>query len=1296
MSKNSWVRFLFFILVVFQIADSQAQRVQKNISLRWTDPVSNTFSDGHSRSFLSFENAVYGGEFFELPAFYEIIAVDNFFNDYQVNVIAQEFADMSVTDCQLVTPGFHQKTVDYQVHSAYDRKHTYAQLTFIPIVETSPGHFKKLVSVTLEIEGKNAVSRKSAKGYASQSVLASGQWYQFSISQTGIHKVTYQDLKAMGMSTPISSSQLAVFGNGGAMLPEANSAKRIDDLQEIPIQLHDGGDGQIDEGDYFLFYGLSPHKVTYDSVNQRFTHAYNVYCDASYYFVTQNAGIGEKKRVQTIDNESLNANLSVQDFTYFDFFEEDVVNLCESGKTWFGDRFDVTLSHSYDFHLPGTPTGTGRLSVKWASSASSASTMQVTMNQSNLGNVIVGRSTMSTLVCLTTSDLPFNITSSNINIGLTYSKPNTSASAYLDWIEVEVPCRLALYQGQTSFRNPITVGVGNITQFNISNISTSVSVWDVTDPSQAVRYALTSDNQGAHFKAQTSDLREFIMFDGTNYKTVTPLSSVANQNLHGTGAVDMVIVTHPDFLTQANRLAQFRSENDGLSVKVVTTQQVYNEFSSGSQDPMAIRGYAKMIYDRTNKAYPKYLLLFGRPSYDFRGRAQGTAIYVPNYQYNIEYKDNQNPQYYYISDLYYQYSNDDDLGLLDDDEGATRYGLFDLAIGRFPCTNATQANTAVDKSIRYTEKRNLVAENSSQISNLADWRNMMAFVADDEENNDFISHADDFAQSVEVANPNINFDKIYLDAYQQVSNAGGQRYPDAVTDINNRMNRGSLFFLYIGHSGKDGWAAERVLEMSDINKWNNKYNMPAMLSLSCTFAYYDRLVSSPSDEIFFNNNGGAIAVIAASREAWSLSNNRFGDIFFNQIFKKDDDGNYLSVSDIERISKNKFGASSGVFGNNLSMFVVFGDPSIKLAVPKYNIVTDSINHQSVSGAADTVRALSKVTVCGRVTDDNLQTLSGFNGSLFPSVYDKKVVTSTLLNDPSTYISSEPFEFETQNSLLFKGNVTVKEGRFQFSFYVPKDIDYNFGNGRISYYARTEKEDAAGAFTDFIIGGMDTSGIQDDECPRIELFMNDENFVNGGITHSNPTLIAKISDNFGINTTGNGIGHDLTGVLDHNTGGKIVLNDYYQTEKDSFNCGVVRYQLQDLEPGDHTISVRAWDVNNNSAEQELTFRVVSEDKFELRHVLNYPNPFTTHTDFYFEHNQPGGTFDIQVNIYTISGKLVKTIYDTQFMDGNRCRAISWDGLDDYGDKLAKGTYLYRVRVKNQDGQTAETIEKLVIL
>ena len=1286
MKKHSWVRLLFFCFFTLQLIDCQSQTIEKKYTFEWRTPQSYTFENGYSEQFLYFERAVFGNDFPELPSFYEAIPVDKFFSEYEVRVLASEFEEMNAEECQLVPSGFRQKSIDYQVVSAYDRKDIFALLTFVPIVMTTEGHYQRLLSVTLEITGKKVAESKGVRSHASQSVLASGQWYCFSLAETGVYKVTGQELAAMGMSIPVASSQLALFGNSGRMLPESNTKERIDDLREIPIQVSDGGDGFFDNGDYFLFYGESPHDFSYDMVEQRFTHKYNIYSEASIYFITPTPGVGEKKRVQTVDNENLVENITVNDFRFFDFIEVDAVNLFESGKTWFGDRFDATLTRSYAFRLPGTPTGAGRITVCGASSATTSSFFQVSVNQSNIGNIVIGR-TMGSVVCIGTESLALNTTSKDLNVALTYNKPTVSSTGYLDWIEVEIPCTLTIRDGQTCFRNLSTMGSGNVAKFNISGVSASASLWDVTDPAQTVRIALTADGQGAHFKSSTDVLREFVVFDGTHYKSVTPLSSVANQNLHATGAVDMVIVTHPDFMAQANRLAKFRTENDGLAVKVVTTQQIYNEFSSGSQDPMAIRDYMKMIYDKTGKEYPKYLLLFGRPSYDFRGREQGTSIFVPNYQYNTVYMEQQTHTYH-LSDIR-QCSNDDVFGLLDEGEGEDGYGLFDLAVGRFPCITNAQAVTAVDKSIRYTEKQNLVDENSAQISNFGEWRNMMAFVADDEESNDFVIHADKFARIVDTANPNINFDKIYLDAYQQVSNAGGQRYPAAAADINNRMNRGALVYMYIGHSGKDGWAAERVFENADVNNWTNKYNLTTLLSLSCTFVFYDRVTLSPADLIFFHPNGGAFSVIAATREAWSLPNNYYGEYFYSLMFSKDNDGHYCSVSDIERKAKNRYFPRK-----NLEMFVYIGDPSIKLAVPIYNIVTDSINHHAAGASADTLRALSRVTVSGHLTDNNLQPVSNFNGTVFPLVYDKKVRTQTLLNDPNPNV--DPFEFDIQKSVLFKGNVSVRDGRFQFSFYVPKDIDYSYGNGKISYYARSESKDAAGVFTDFTIGGMDTTGIDDHESPVIELFMNDENFVNGGITDQNPVLIAKISDNFGVNTTGNGIGHDLTGVLDRATGSKIVLNDYYQTEKDSFNCGVVRYRLQNLTPGEHTIAVRAWDVNNNSAEQELTFKVMSEDKFELSHVLNYPNPFTTHTDFFFEHNQPGGNFEIQVQIYTISGKLVKTLYDTQYMEGNRCRAISWDGLDDYGDKLAKGTYLYRLRVKNQDGQTAEMIEKLVIL
>ena len=1275
MKKKSWVLFCIFCTFFIQSIDVQAQKIQKNIHLNWTDNHFQRFTEELTREFLHFEGAIYTTEEGRLPVFYEKIPVDKIYTDYTVTVSGATYEALSAHD-QTLVPAGRASALRVEVVTACERNRPYALVSFVPIIRSGNGQCSRLVSATITIEGRNVRSAKSGKSHTERSVLASGQWFKFALDQTGIYKVTRQDLVNMGMGTPISSSQIALFGNGGKMLPESNAEPRSDDLREIPIMMMDGGDGTFDEGDYFVFYGESPHTVYYDTAHSRFAHRINIYADSSYYFVTSSAGAGEKKRVQTVDNSVLLANRTVDEYTHFAFHDVDLYNIGSSGKDWFGDLFDVTTQRAYSFRVPGAKAATARLSLAAAGVTNSTAKMEIMVSNNPVGDLYIRPNNSNIMATLNQGHFSFVPGGENLTVSLTFSKPLTTSTAYLDWIEVEVPCNLRMHSAQFGFCNPSTVGAGNVTRFTIAGANANTYVWDVTDPGQTVRYALTGSGSNAYFQTTTDELRSFYAFDGTSYLSVTPIGSVSNQNLHATNTVDMVIVSHPDFLAQANRLAEHRRSNDGLSVKVVTTEQVYNEFSGGSQDPIAIRDYMKMIYDRTNKEYPKYLLLVGRPSYDMRGRNEGTKIFVPNCQYYATEN---------ISETSF-FSNDDNLGLLDDNESSSGYGLFDIAIGRFPCSTVSEATVAVDKSILYTRRQNLVAEGSTQISNFGDWRNMMAFVADDDMN-EFADNCEDFYKIVSEKDHNINFDKIYLDAFQQVSNAGGQRYPEATAAINSRMERGCLMMTYVGHSGKDGWAAERVLENSDISKWSNKYNMPLLLSLSCTFSYYDRPALSPGELALHNGKGGPCAVLAATREAWSLPNHRYGIHIFRHLV----DSTLLqtpSIGELNIYAKNQYGGAN----TSLAMFALLGDPSMPLAVPTYTLVTDSINHHAVGTVTDTIRALSKVTVSGRVVGDNLQTLTDFNGTIFPSVYDKPVRTATLANDPG----NEPYEFDVQKSVLFRGNCSVKNGHYTFSFYVPKDIDYSYGNGKISSYARSSNADAAGAFTDFIIGGTDTNGLNDKEGPVIDLYLNDENFVDGGIVGPSPTLIAKIKDNFGINTTGNGIGHDLTAILDDATTSQIVLNDYYETEKDSFNMGTVRYNLKDLSVGRHTIKVRAWDINNNPSESELAFEVVSDQKLELDHVLNYPNPFTTHTEFFFEQNQNGGMFDIQVQVYTISGKLVKTINTSQYIEGNRCAGIPWNGLDDYGDKIGKGVYMYKVRVRNQNNEVAEKIEKLVIL
>jgi hypothetical protein len=565
----------------------------------------------------------------------------------------------------------------------------------------------------------------------------------------------------------------------------------------------------------------------------------------------------------------------------------------------------------------------------------------------------------------------------------------------------------------------------------------------------------------------------------------------------------------------------------------------------------------------------------------------------------------------------------------------------------------------------------------------------MAFVADDYDNTWHLNNAELSAKEVASLYPNFNLDKIYCDAYPAVSYAGGKRYPGVNNAINMRMERGALVIAYFGHGGGNGWAHERILEISDINNFKNKYNQPFMVTITCSFGWYDKPASSPAEKAFLNDNGGVIGVITTSRE--TTSNQSYGNSIFRETTTKWNE-RYKTIGEIHRLAKNNVGGTNG----STNMIYLIGDPSLKINIPNQKVQTIEIvgNDQQ---KLDTLKALTKITVKGKITDDAGNTLTGFNGNVYPSIYDKAVLQKTLGQDPKSPI----LDFLVQKNVIFKGNATVTNGLFEFSFFVPKDINFEYGNGKISYYAASSNDDAEGFYDDFMIGGMSDNPLKDDKGPEISIFLNDDKFVPGGITHPNPVLIIKLKDEYGINTTGNGIGHDLVAILDNNIEKQMVLNDYYLADQDSYNSGMVRYPLQGLTPGTHTLKIRAWDINNNPSEATIDFVVKTDEKLELANVLNYPNPFTTKTTFLFEHNQPMETFDVMIHIFTISGKLVKTIQAPGlFMEGSNNHKMShlfeWDGRDEFGDRIGKGVYLYRLTVRNSQGQTAEKIEKIAIL
>lgn len=1272
MGKFSWVKFLIFLLFFIQFIDIQAQTSKKNIIFEWTEPLTFAKSEDDNVRLLYFQGAIADEIYETLPEYFERFATDAFYENYEVTLSDIQAVRMSSEEAALVPADFNERDFRATARTVVDRKKNFTALCILPIRKSGSG-YDKLLSATVSVRSIVS-SRKEVKShaYATNSVLRSGSWYKVAVSKTGIHKVTYADLAAMGVPVNgLASARLSVFGNGGAMLPEGNSGFRYDDLQELPIQIHDGGDGILNEGDYLLFYAEGPHGWNYDTYDQSFYHQFNIYDNAAYYFINTDAGIGTKKRIQEVDNSGLMPTVTATTYTHYGFYETDEYCIGEAGRNWYGDRFDATTSRTYTLPLPSTITGTGRLTVSVAAASSNYSTFSTSVNGNNLGNITVMG--LGTDDFAQTASRSFTLTTSggNTSVTLTYSKPNSSSTGYLGYLEWQFPCLLQLESVQTPFANTDNIFSDAVTQYQIANMSAAAKVWDVTDLTETTQMAGTLNGSTLSFNAPTNLLHKYVAFTDNQAYAVTPVGGVANQDLHGTSLSDMIIVAYPDFLSEAERLAEFRRSNDGLSVKVVTPQQIYNEFSSGGQDITAIRDYMKMIYEKTQGAQPRYLLLFGRPSYDYRGIEGTCKLYVPNYQTNS------------VANEKSLRSNDDYFGILDDNEGTNSYGTVDVAVGRFPVSNPSQAKIAVDKTLMYAS-RNILGSGTTYC-NFGSWKNIAVFVGDDEDHNDHVRAADLAATTSEEANPIINIEKIYLDAYEQVTYSSSARYPEVTKAINNRINAGCLLFTYFGHGGKNGWAHERIIELTDINKWANRYNQPWMVTLTCEFGWYDRALVSPAEMVFLNANGGAAGMITTSRVAFTVSNQAYGQNLFTQIYRWIDH-QPITIGEANRITKNICDGAN----DSRNMIYVMGDPSMRLSIPLYSVVTDSINGISVDEAMDTLRALSRVTISGHIEDNYGNFLPDFNGILHPSVYDKKVTEHTLQNDPDSYY----FEFQTQKNILFKGNVTVKDGRFTFSFILPKDINYMYGPGKISYYAYSNNAEASGAFHEAIVGGMSATPVNDTEGPQIELYMNDENFVNGGTVNTSPTLLVKLKDDLGINTTGNGIGHDLIAIIDGKE--QTVLNNYYEAERDSFNCGTVRYPYEKLSAGTHTVKVRAWDILNNVAESELEFVVVNDEGPVLEHVLNYPNPFTTNTSFYFEHNLPGTELDILITIYTISGKVVKTINTQQVTEGFRSQPIPWDGRDDFGDRLGRGTYLYRLKVRTPDGQQAEKFEKIVIL
>lgn len=1170
----------------------------------------------------------------------------------------------------------------YTIKNSKARDINFAQISISPIVKEG-NSYKKLISFNYTLQN-NSTNRNAATfnniNSIDNSVLGTGNWYRFYIQKSGVYKISKSFLQSLGMETNVDPRRIKIYGHGGRMAPLLNGTAYPMDIEENAIHFAGESDGSFDSQDYILFYaeGL-------DNWNEENKTHLNLYANRAYYYVTASGDTG--KRITDFVQPTANANTVITNFDDYQFHEIDDVNIAKLGRVWFGEQFGIDNEQEFDFTFPNLVTSSP-IAVKThvAASAFNQTSFKIEANNQLVGNMgINALSTNSGWEAYdNTLENNVNVTGEDVTIKVTYDNGGVpSAKGYLDYIAIKAKRNLSGIGKQFRFQldqAPFLSGVG---EYQISNAADIIQVWDITDIYNVTK--VNNDNQSVlSFKANLGETRKYIAVDNSDF--LSPMkeskSKVDNQNLKGTiftnaqgqfQDIDYLIIT-PKFLnTQAEKLANFHRNYANLNVKVVNLENIYQEFSSGKQDIAAIRNFVKYVYFNASDASKrvKYLNIFGDGSYDFKDRVANNTNIVPIYHALNSYTETES-----------SFSSDDFYVCMDADEGNTNFFFdgMDIAVGRMIVSTTQQAEEMVNKVIEYHD-----------IQSYGSWRNNYVAIADDSDKTSDLTlqtKQNNLTDAIVTEKPFINFKKILLDSYQQETSAGGKRYPKAREEIFAAFEKGALVFNYIGHGGEDGLSGERIWEKSDGENLLNRYKYPLFITITCAFSRFDNPYRPTAGEYtYWNPRGGAISMITAVRSIGQIPAEIFNDRIAKYLFAYGSN-EYTSIAEALRLAKNE--------NPNTATNVVFylGDPALMLAIPKPKVVLTKVNDMPITGPIDDFQSLAYVKIAGEVLDENNNLLPTYSGELSVNIFDKNVTRATLNNDGN----SPPINFTNLGETIFRGNASVAGGRFEFGFVVPRDIRIPVGNGKISFYTKRNQIllDKTGYNTDIKIGGINPNATADNVGPRVRLYMNDETFVNGGITNESPFLLALLEDENGINTA-SGIGHDIIGILDGDESKPYIMNDYYETELDDYTKGRVYFPYRNLAPGLHTITFKAWDVYNNPISAEIQFVVMGDETITLDNVLNYPNPFVNYTEFWFSHNRPFEPLEVQVQVMTITGKIVWTKNQTVTTDGFLSREITWDGKDDFGDRIGKGVYIYKLTVKSTlTNKKAEKIEKLVIL
>ena len=1087
--------------------------------------------------------------------------------------------------------------------------------------------------------------------FAQASILSNGDWYKIGVVESGIFKIDKNFLEKNNISSNnIDPNKIQVYGSGyNGALPQLNSKSNKINPEEIQIKIYGNSDDIFDDNEFIYFYLQSPDKIYFDYESNKVKTEKNIYTDTAYYFIKIN---GDISREINLEKSTSNYDEEVNDVFFNYRYENDLYNIIQSGRFWFGEIFspgnsiNIPLLEFFienskvflEFGLVSRSTVPSSFIVSVDNSELSTFEMN-TIKEGIYGNKILRQ----------VENTEYNYLPNSGFINLKYSG-NNSAISYLDYVDVTGKIELKYSLATNLFFYSLPQNKSFFRKYNISTNKThgldldgknNLKFWNISNPYQITELETIKENDKYYIIKNDSAYSRNILFDLEDL--VYPIFSqkLENSDIFNNNNPDLLIITHPNFFQEAQRIKALR-EQEGLSVNITNINDIYNQFSSGNQDISSIRNFIKYIYNISSKKL-KYVILFGDCSYDYKYRVPNNTNFIPIYQS------------YNSSNNIYSFSSDDYFGFLESDEGIWIENLngdhdLEVSIGRIPSNNISEAKDYVDKLYLYSQKNQVKG----------DWKKNIYLISDDGDNNVHQNDAENHFNLLNEQNPEYNIRKIYLDNFKQEVIDGVKVSPQTKFKVDEAIERGSLIVNYIGHGNEFFWTEEKILDDNSIYNWNNRSKLPLFITATCEFGKFDDPLITSGGELLLNKgNGGAIALLTTTRPVFSQTNFRLNNQFYKNVFKKNDD-EYRRLGDIFVDTKNN--SLSGPINRN---FALLGDPSLKLIYPKYNILINDI---------DTLKSGGKVVITGDIVDQNNEKIKNFNGEVFSEVFDKMSLNQTL-GDEST-----PYSFNEWDDIIFRGYSSVINGAFSFEFTVPVNIDYNFDKGRINLFATdTILFQEAIDHSDFIIGGTSNQFNSDEEGPEINIFIDDINFISGDEVSKSPLLIVEAYDQSGLNLTNMNSYQKMIGIVDDTT--IIYLNDYFTYNKDDYQRGIIRYPLGDLGSGRHKIEIKITDNYNNLSSNSVVFIIGENNRLNIKNVMNFPNPFSDNTTFKFDLPQEGQSIFVNLEIYDLRGNKVYNYTHTYEFSPLIVEDIYWNGNDLNNYPLPQGIYIYKLHVNN---------------